>query len=131
MAQPITISTKQFIKTKEVEIDGYTYSVRKMGAGTSLDVSKNMGELQNLRTNFVNLQGKMKATGDKRKQKALMGEIQELSGSLKKIIGEIEVAYASLFDDHKDGSVALKMVHEVGFENIPAMLTQIFGESDA
>lgn len=131
MAQPITISTKQFIKTKEVEIDGYTYSVRKMGAGTSLDVSKNMGELQNLRTNFVNLQGKMKVTGDKRKQKALMGEIQELSGSLKRIIGEIEVAYASLFDDHKDGSVALKMVHEVGFENIPAMLTQIFGESDA
>lgn len=131
MAQPITISTKQIIKTKEVEIDGYTYSVRRMGAGTSLDMSKNMSELQNLRTNFVNLQGKMEATGSKRKQEALMGEIQELSGNLNRIIGKIEVAYASLFDDHTDGSVALKMVHEVGFENVPAILTQIFGESDA
>lgn len=131
MAQPITISTKQFITTKEVEIDGYNYSVRRMGAGTSLDISKNMSELQNLKTNFVNLQGKTKVARSKRKQEALMGEIQELTDSLNRSIGEIEVAYASLFDDHKDGSVALKMVHEVGFENIPAMLTQIFGESDA
>lgn len=131
MAQPITISTKQFIKTKEVEIDGYTYQVRRMGAGTSLDMSKNMSELQSLKTNFVNLQGKMKVAGSESKQKALINEMQELSGKLNRIIGEIEVAYASLFDDGKDGSVALKMVHEVGFENVPAILAQIFGESDA
>ena len=131
MAQPITISTKQFIKTKEVEIDGYTYQVRRMGAGTSLDMSKNMSELQSLKTEFVNLQGKMKVAGSESKQKALMNEMQELSGKLNRIIGEIEVAYASLFDDGKDGSVALKMVHEVGFENVPAILEQIFGESDA
>lgn len=131
MAQPITISTKQFIKTKEVEIDGYTYQVRRMGAGTSLDMSKNMSELQSLKTEFVNLQGKMKVAESKRKQEVLMGEMQELSGNLNRIIGEIEVAYASLFDDGKDGSVALKMVHEVGFENVPAILAQIFGESDA
>lgn len=131
MAQPITISTKQFIKTKEVEIDGYTYQVRRMGAGTSLDMSKNMSELQSLKTDFVNLQGKMKVAGSENKQKTLMNEMQELSGKLNRIIGEIEVAYASLFDDGKDGSVALKMVHEVGFENVPAILEQIFGESDA
>lgn len=131
MAQPITISTKQFIKTKEAEIDGYTYSVRRMGAGTSLDMSKNMGELQNLRLNFINLQGKAKATKNKKQQEVLYGEMQELADKLNRIIGEIEATYASLFDDHQDGSIALKMVHEVGFENVPAILNQIFGESDA
>lgn len=131
MAQPITISTKQFIKTKEVEIDGYTYSVRRMGAGTSLDMSKNMSEMNSLKTQFLNLQGKMKTAKSKRSQEVLIGEMQELSANLSRNIKEIEKTYASLFDDHKDGSVALKMVHEVGFENIPTILTQIFGESDA
>lgn len=131
MAQPITISTKQFIKTKEAEIDGYVYTVRRMGAGTSLDMSKNMSELQSLRTDFLNLQAKMKVEGNQKRQDVLLGDMHELSGKLNRIIGEIEASYASLFDDHQDGSIALKMIHTVGFENVPAILEQIFGESDA
>ena len=131
MAQPITISTKQFIKTKEAEIDGYVYTVRRMGAGTSLDMSKNMSELQRLRTDFLNLQAKMKVEGNQKRQEVLLGDMHELSEKLNRIIGEIETSYASLFDDHQDGSIALKMIHSVGFENVPAILEQIFGESDA
>ena len=131
MAQPITISTKQFIKTKEAEIDGYVYTVRRMGAGTSLDMSKNMSELQSLRTDFLNLQAKMKVEGNQKRQEVLLGDMHELSSKLNRIIGEIETSYASLFDDHQDGSIALKMIHTVGFENVPAILEQIFGESDA
>lgn len=126
MAQPITISTKQFIKTKEAEIDGVTYTVRRMGAGTSLDMSKRMKEMQALRSEWLNLQGKSKADG-----KDYTEEFVRITAKLSDAIAGIEEIYTSLFDDGGDGSKARQMVHEVGFENVPAILTQIFGESDA
>lgn len=46
---PIQITSSDYIKTVEAEIDGHLYKVRKMGAGDSLDVSQVMDKMAKIR----------------------------------------------------------------------------------
>lgn len=53
---PIQITSSDYIKTVEAEIDGYLYKVRKMGAGDSLDVSQVMDKMAKIRDESDKLQ---------------------------------------------------------------------------
>lgn len=127
----ISISTKSFIKTVQAKIDDHVYTVRKMGAGEELDLSRELGTLSKFKSKVLNLQGKMEAEKDEEKQVKLMTEFQKLMADFSVVNARIEEAYIRLFDDHEDGSKSRNLVHTLGLANIQKVYSQIMEQADA
>lgn len=131
MAQPIQISTTQFIARKGAIIDGHEYSVRKIGAGTQLDLSREFATVEALRQDSLNEMGKLESETDPKKKEAIQGKMLALSGKLADTITKIEEIYASLFDDGEGGERSKKLMHDVGIDNVANLYNQIWGEPNA
>lgn len=131
MSQPIQISTTQFIARKTAVIDGREYSVRKIGAGTQLDLSREFASIEALRQDSLNEMGKLESETDSDKKEAIQGKILALSGKLADTMRRVESIYASLFEDGANGEYSKQLIHEVGIDNVSALYSQIWSEDNA
>lgn len=124
----ITISTSTLIATREAEIDGHTYTIRKMGAGTQLDISQATAPIIELNQEAMNLRAKLATAKTEEDTAKLSKQANEILGKIAKANAKLEAVYASLFDDHGDQSKSRELVHMVGADGVQAILAQVFGE---
>lgn len=127
----ISISTRNFIKTIDAKIDGHGYTIRKMGAGEELDLSRELSTLTTFKSKILNIQGKIEAEKDEEKQAKLMAEFQKIMADFSVVNDRIEEAYIRLFDDHEDGSRARNLIHSLGIGNTQKVYAQIMEQADA
>lgn len=130
MSETIAISTSKFIKTVKAKIDDRVYTVRKIGAGEQLDLSREVGKIGEYQVQALNLRGKYETAKDDATKEKLLGEIMKVSEAIGAINDRIEAIYCGLFDDGEDGSHAKRLVHMLGIENIQKVYDQIMGATD-
>ncbi len=119
----ISISTDQFVKTVEAEIDGVRFKVRKLGAGDTLDVSQVMGQIESLQAEVVKIKEGIDKNGEDAKSLAEANKVvAKMAGFSEQLID----IYARLFDDGEDGSKSKALVRKIGTENVQKLLDQIF-----
>ena len=118
--ESVSISTSKYITTVKANIDGHDYTVRKMGAGTQLDMSREISNLMKMRTELLNLEGKIKKLADN------MGKME----SFNKIVNRIEAIFIDLFDDGEDGKRSAKLIHALGIENTQKVYNEIFDKAE-
>lgn len=113
----ISISTTKYTKnkTREVEIDGINFIVRKPGAGEQLDSLENVREMNKLK--------------DRANLAKTEAEQVELADEMSAILAKIEGSYVDLFDDGtKTQKKSKKLIRKIGIENIGELLNDIFRE---
>ena len=113
----ISISTTKYSKnkTREVEIDGINFIVRKPGAGEQLDSLENVREMNKLK--------------DRANLAKTEAEQVELADEMSAILAKIEGSYVDLFDDGtKTQKKSKKLIRKIGIENIGELLNDIFRE---
>lgn len=130
MSETIAISTSKFIKTVKAKIDDRIYTVRKIGAGEQLDLSREVGKIGEYQVQALNLRGKYETAKDDATKEKLLEEIMKVSEAIGAINDRIEAIYCGLFDDGEDGSHAKRLVHMLGIENIQKVYDQIMGATD-
>ena len=130
MSETIAISTSKFIKTVKAKIDDRVYTVRKIGAGEQLDLSREVGKIGEYQVQALNLRGKYETAKDDATKQKLLEEIMNVSEAIGAINDRIEAIYCGLFDDGEDGSHAKRLVHMLGIENIQKVYDQIMGATD-
>lgn len=130
MSETIAISTSKFIKTVKAKIDDRVYTVRKIGAGEQLDLSREVGKIGEYQVQALNLRGKYETANDDATKEKLLEEIMKVSEAIGAINDRIEAIYCGLFDDGEDGSHAKRLVHMLGIENIQKVYDQIMGATD-
>lgn len=113
----ISISTTKYTKnkTREVEIDGINFIVRKPGAGEQLDSLENVREMNKLK--------------DRANLAKTEAEQVKLADEMSAILAKIEGSYVDLFDDGtKTQKKSKKLIRKIGIENIGELLNDIFRE---
>lgn len=130
MSETIAISTSKFIKTVKAKIDDRIYTVRKIGAGEQLDLSREIGKIGEYQVQALNLRGKYETAKDDATKEKLLEEIMKVSEAIGAINDRIEAIYCGLFDDGDDGSHAKRLVHMLGIENTQKVYDQIMGATD-
>lgn len=113
----ISISTTKYTKnkTREVEIDGINFIVRKPGAGEQLDSFENMREMNKLK--------------DRANSAKTEAEQVELINEMSAILAKIEGSFVDLFDDGtKTQKKSKNLIRKIGIENIGELLNDIFRE---
>lgn len=128
--ESVAISTSKYIKTVNAKIDNHVYTVRKMGAGTQLDLSREISALARVRTAILNLDGKMKSAQTEQQQEELLAETTEKMEEFDKIVKRLEDVFVSLFDDREDGSKSRRLVHSLGLDNIQLVYNEIFEKAE-
>lgn len=128
--EAISISTSKYIKTVNAKIDDHVFTVRKMGAGLQLDLSREMNNLLNMRTTIMNVEGKQKVAKNDEEREKLTEEMLSKMGDFEKIIKRIEDIFVSIFDDREDGSKSRNLVHSLGIDNMQKIYAEIFDEAE-
>lgn len=129
--ETVSISTSKYITTVNAKIDGHVYTVCKMGAGTQLDLSREMGSLMRMRTDLLNLEAKMKqAKDDDEATEKLFKENMDKMEDFNKVVKRIESIFIELFDDHEDGKKSQRLVHTLGIDNIQHVYNEIFDKAE-
>lgn len=128
--QMLTISTANLVKSREANIDGHVYAVRKLGAGEQLDISQISAELGKIRQDALNLQAKIQKSESDAQREKYETKLYEISASAVKLSQKIESIYTKAFDDHGDQSKSKELVHKIGIENAIAIINQVFEASD-
>lgn len=128
--ESVAISTSKYIKTVNANIDGYVYTVHKMGAGTQLDLSREVSSLMRVRTDIMNLDARLKkAEGDAETDK-IMAEVSTKMDELNKCARRVEDIFVSLFDDREDGKKSQKLIHALGIENAQRVYDEIWQKAE-
>lgn len=125
---PIQITSSDYIKTVDAEIDGYLYKVRKIGAGDTLDISQTMEKMSKLQEEADHIQESSKEKKDRKEQEALVEKATELIAKMAGYNQQLIEIYARLFDDGGDGSKSIELIKKVGIETVPKLLNAIFGD---
>lgn len=128
--ETVSISTSKFITTVKANIDGHVYTVRKMGAGTQLDLSRELTELQKSRTDILNLKAKIEKAESEEKTVELMAQNSKIMENFDNAIKRIEGIFVDLFDDGEDGKKSQKLVHTLGIDNIQTVYNEIFDKAE-
>lgn len=124
--ESVSISTSKYITTVNAKIDDHVFTVRKMGAGTQLDLSRELNALVRMRTNIMNTEGKLKKTSDEAEKEQLTEELLSKMSEFEKIVKRIEDIFVSIFDDREDGTRSRNLVHVLGIDNIQKIYAEIF-----
>jgi len=130
MSETIAISTSKFIKTVKAKIDDRIFTVRKIGAGEQLDLSREIGKISEYQVQALNLRGKYESAKDEATKAETLKEMMKVSEAIGAINDRIEAIYCGLFDDGEDGSYTKRLVHSLGIENIQKVYDQIMGATD-
>lgn len=128
--ETVTISTSKYVTTVNAKIDDHVYTVRKMGAGSQLDLSREINNLARMRTDLLNLQAQVeKAESDEEAEKLMQKNFDKMA-DFDKVVKRIEDIFIELFDDHEDGKKSKKLVHALGIDNIQHVYNEIFDKAE-
>lgn len=116
----INISSSKYNKPIEVEIDGERFEVRKIGAGTQLDLSQIVARITKAKTEALNLTATEKEDSDK---------LSQAMDKVAKLIKELEQTFMTLFSDNANGEKVKELFNKVGMENIPQLLADIYEQA--
>lgn len=130
MSEAIAISTSKYITTVKAKIDDRVYTVRKIGAGEQLDLSREIGKIGEYQVEALNLRGKYETATDEESKSKLLAEILKISEAIGGINDRIEAIYIGLFDDGENGSYSKRLVHSLGIENVQKIYDEIMGAID-
>ncbi len=130
MSEAIAISTSKYITTVKAKIDDRVYTVRKIGAGEQLDLSREIGKIGEYQVEALNLRGKYETATDEESKSKLLAEILKISEAIGEINDRIEAIYIGLFDDGEDGSYSKRLVHSLGIENVQKVYDEIMEAID-
>ena len=128
--ETVSISTSKYITSVKAKIDDHVYTVRKMGAGTQLDLSREISNLMKMRTDLMNLQAKMKKTASEEEADKMLQENMDKMEAFGKVTQRIEAIFIDLFDDGEDGKRSAKLVHALGIDNIQKVYAEIFDKAE-
>lgn len=128
--ETVSISTSKYIKSVKAKIDDHIYTVRKMGAGTQLDLSREISNLMKMRTDLMNLQAKMKKTESEEEADKMLQENMDKMEAFGKVTQRIEAIFIDLFDDGEDGKKSAKLVHALGIDNVQKVYAEIFDKAE-
>lgn len=128
--EAVSISTSKYITSVKAKIDDHVYTVRKMGAGTQLDLSREISNLMKMRTDLMNLEAKMKKTESEEEADKMLQENMDKMEAFGKVTQRIEAIFIDLFDDGEDGKRSAKLVHALGIDNIQKVYTEIFDKAE-
>lgn len=128
--ETVSISTSKYITSVKAKIDDHVYTVRKMGAGTQLDLSREISNLMKMRTDLMNLQAKMKKTESEEEADKMLQENMDKMEAFGKVTQRIEAIFIDLFDDGEDGKRSAKLVHALGIDNIQKVYAEIFDKAE-
>ena len=128
--ETVSISTSKYITSVKAKIDDHVYTVRKMGAGTQLDLSREISNLMKMRTDLMNLEAKMKKTESEEEADKMLQENMDKMEAFGKVTQRIEAIFIDLFDDGEDGKKSAKLVHALGIDNIQRVYAEIFDKAE-
>lgn len=128
--ETVSISTSKYITSVKAKIDDHVYTVRKMGAGTQLDLSREISNLMKMRTDLMNLQAKMKKTESEEEADKMLQENMDKMEAFGKVTQRIEAIFIDLFDDGEDGTKSAKLVHALGIDNVQKVYAEIFDKAE-
>lgn len=128
--EAVSISTSKYITSVKAKIDDHVYTVRKMGAGTQLDLSREISNLMRMRTDLMNLEAKMKKTESEEEADKMLQENMDKMEAFGKVTQRIEAIFIDLFDDGEDGKKSEKLVHALGIDNIQKVYAEIFDKAE-
>ena len=128
--ETVSISTSKYITSVKAKIDDHVYTVRKMGAGTQLDLSREISNLMKMRTELMNLEAKMKKTESEEEADKMLQENMDKMEDFGKVSQRIEAIFIDLFDDGEDGKKSAKLVHALGIDNIQKVYAEIFDKAE-
>lgn len=128
--EAVSISTSKYITSVKAKIDDHVYTVRKMGAGTQLDLSREISNLMKMRTDLMNLQAKMKKTESEEEADKMLQENMDKMEAFGKVTQRIEAIFIDLFDDGEDGKRSAKLVHTLGIDNIQRVYAEILDKAE-
>ena len=128
--EAVSISTSKYITTIKAVIDGHTYTVRKIGAGEQLDLSREFSKLQELQLEATNLHAKYEVAKTKEDKNKLEIEYINVAKPLADIMERIEDIYINLFDDGEDGKYSRQLVHSLSIGDVRKIYDEIMGALD-
>lgn len=128
--EAVSISTSKYITSVKAKIDDHVYTVRKMGAGTQLDLSREISNLMRMRTELMNLEARMKKTESEEEADKMLQENMDKMEAFGKVAQRIEAIFIDLFDDGEDGKKSAKLVHALGIDNIQKVYAEIFDKAE-
>lgn len=128
--ETVSISTSKYITSVKAKIDDHVYTVRKMGAGTQLDLSREISNLMKMRTDLMNLQAKMEKTESEEEADKMLQENMDKMEAFGKVSQRIEAIFIDLFDDGEDGKRSAKLVHALGIDNIQRVYAEILDKAE-
>lgn len=128
--EAVSISTSKYITSVKAKIDDHVYTVRKMGAGTQLDLSREISNLMKMRTDLMNLEAKMKKTASEEEADKMLQDNMDKMEAFGKVTQRIESIFIDLFDDGEDGKKSAKLVHALGIDNIQKVYAEIFDKAE-
>lgn len=128
--EAVSISTSKYITSVKAKIDNHVYTVRKMGAGTQLDLSREISNLMKMRTDLMNLEAKMKKTESEEEADKMLQENMDKMEAFAKVTQRIESIFIDLFDDGEDGKKSAKLVHALGIDNVQKVYAEIFDKAE-
>lgn len=128
--EAVSISTSKYITSVKAKIDDHVYTVRKMGAGTQLDLSREISNLMRMRTDLMNLEAKMKKTESEEEADKMLQENMDKMEAFGKVTQRIEKIFIDLFDDGEDGKKSERLVHMLGIDNIQRVYAEIFDKAE-
>lgn len=128
--EAVSISTSKYITSVKAKIDDHVYTVRKMGAGTQLDLSREISNLMRMRTDLMNLQAKMEKTESEEEADKMLQDNMDKMEAFGKVTQRIEAIFIDLFDDGEDGKRSAKLVHALGIDNVQRVYAEIFDKAE-
>lgn len=128
--EAVSISTSKYVTSVKAKIDNHVYTVRKMGAGTQLDLSRELSNLMRMRTDLMNLEAKMKKAESEEEADKMLQENMGKMEAFGKVAQRIESIFIDLFDDGEDGKKSEKLVHMLGIDNIQKVYAEIFDKAE-
>ena len=123
-------STSNYIKTKQGEIDGVVYTVRRLGAGSELDIAAISARIVRLQEELEILQKDIAGAKNEAAQLKAVADNADVLEKMAEEQANLEKVYATLFDDGGDQSKSRELVHKLGPDGTKKLLDDIFEEEN-
>lgn len=132
----IEISTKGLIRELKAKIDGHVYTVRKLGAGTQLDIQRKTTKMSTISKKAFNLKSRFEAAkktkgGDTKETLAMVDELDKLMVEMNDTQESLARSWMKLFDDGTDDQRFTKeLLEKYGTAGLQKLNARAFGSGD-
>lgn len=128
MSEVFQVSTNNIIPTRQANIDGVIYTVRRKGSGDDLDISIRSSKLAKIGRESISDRNRLSQAKTDEERAEITEKLEKAMMKVAELQDEIEKVLANLFDDGGDGSKSKAMVHKYGADGVKQILDQIFGD---